>query len=151
MLWAGQSYGWYKQLRMLRAQALNAINNSWLRMIPMILGHEPMDLIVINSLELRTTWTNPGRELEAPDAMNSSGLCMTWTTLVHGLRALDAINNSGLLMTLMTQGCLLKALNVTNSSRLWWTSMNFGSWAQGFRCYEQLKIVDYINDFELWA
>ena len=28
---------------------------------------------------------------------------------------------------------------------------DFGSWAKGSRCYEQLKVVDYINDFEFWA
>ena len=150
MLWATQSCGWYEQLSMLWDQASRCyeqliakddFNDSWLWSY----------LIAINSLELWMTWTTSSHELKAQDAMNNSGLCMTWTTLGRGLRALDAINNLGLCMTWMTQGHLLSALNVTNRSRLWWTSMNFGSWAQGFRCYEQLKIVDYINDFELWA
>ena len=53
---------------------LDAMNNLGIRMIWMILGHEPMSL----------------------DVMNNSGLWMIWTTLSHELRALDAMNSSGL-------------------------------------------------------
>ena len=28
---------------------------------------------------------------------------------------------------------------------------DFESWAQGSICYEQLKVVDYMNNFELWV
>ena len=35
----------------------DSMNNSWLRMILMILGSEPMTLISINDIELWMTWT----------------------------------------------------------------------------------------------
>ena len=55
----------------------DVMNNSWLRRILMILGHEPMALIAINSLKLWMTWITLGRERKAQDAKNNSGLCMT--------------------------------------------------------------------------
>ena len=128
----------------------DAINNSWLRMILMNLGHEPMALIAINSSKLWMTWMTLGRELKAPDVMNNSRLCMTRITLGRGLLALDAMNILDLLMTWMTQGHLLRALNAISRSSLWWTWTTL-AWAQGSRCYEKLKVMDYMNDFELWA
>ena len=64
------------------------------------------------------------REITPLDAMNSWGLRMIWTILGREPMALTAMNMSGLLM---------------NDSKLW---------AQGFRCYENLKDVDDMNDSE---
>ena len=149
------------------------MNKSWLGKILMIPRHEPMTLSVTNSLELWMTWTTPNRELKAQDAMNNSKLCMTWTTLGHGLKTLDAMNNSWWWMTWTILGHELKALDTMNSSRLllaWatlgydlrvmnlWTTWSYAwyewpevLWPQFYRCYEQLRVVDNINDFASWA
>ena len=102
-------------------RSLDALNNSSLRMIWMIFGHEPMTLNV----------------------MNNSGLWMTWTTQGCQLRALDVMNNSGQWMIGITSGHDLKVVDDMNISRLWLICM---PWAHIFRCYELLGVVYDMNN-----
>ena len=108
---------------------LDAINNSGLWMIWLILGREPM----------------------VPNSMNNSGMWITWMTSNCELRDLDAMNNLGLSLTWMTLGRDFNTLNSMHSSRLWmiwttWDPMNLGLYmvrkAQGCGWYE--------NDSWLW-
>ena len=64
-----------------------------------------------------------GCELRSLDAMNNSGLYMTWAPLAREFKALDAMSTLGL-----------------------WYMNHFGSWAQGTKSYELLKIAIDMND-----
>ena len=101
-------------------------------------------------------------ELRPLDTMNNSRLWMIWTILHHTLKQLDAMNNLGLWMTWMTLGHKLRALNAMNNSRVWmrWATPSHElitldamkslglliTWAQDSRCYEQSRVVNYMND-----
>ena len=58
-------------------------------------------------------------------------------TPYHELRAQYTMNISGLRLTWMTLGRELKAVENMSSSELW---------AQRYRCYKQLSVVDDMND-----
>ena len=52
----------------------------------------------------------------------------------------------------MTQGHMLKALNAMNIlGQAMDDVKDFISWAQGFRCYKQLKVMDDMNESGLWV
>ena len=63
----------------------DVMNNSWLRMILMIIGREPMALIAVNSSKLWMTLTTLGHELKAQGSR-----------CYEQLRAMYDMNNFGL-------------------------------------------------------
>ena len=132
---------------------LDAMNNLGLRIISMILGHEPMALNAMSSSRLCITWKTLSRELKALYVIKSLGFWLTRMSLGYELMALDVINNSRLLMTwahdfgwyeqlrvvddIDLLSCDLSPLDVMNSSWLW---------AHGSKCYERLRAMDDMND-----
>ena len=87
-LWA-QGSRCYEQLKVMddmnslgsyEMRPLDAMNNLGIRMIWMILSHEPMSLNVMNNLGLWMIWMTLGHDLKALDAMNNSELGMIWMT-----------------------------------------------------------------------
>ena len=123
MLWIAQSYGWYEGLGSCELRCLDSTNSLGLWMIWMILHHE----------------------LKPLNAMNNSRLWMTWTTLGHEVKTVDTMINSGLWLTWITPGRELKSLNIMKAKG--WDDISYlGSWAKGPQHYEQLKVVDDMND-----
>ena len=83
----------------------------------------------MNSSKLWWTRMSPNRMLKALDAMNNSRLWVTWATLGHEL---------WLWMLWRTQGIVkYERIGIP--------------WAQTSICYEQLKLVDDMNDSWSWA
>ena len=66
---------------------------------------------------------------------------MVGMTLGREPKALHAMKNSGLWMTSTTLGDELRPLDMKD----------FRSWAQAFRCYAQLRDVEYMKHSELWV
>ena len=92
-------------------------------------------------------------ELKPIGAINSLRLWMIWMILAREPKALYVMNWSGLWMTWMTKGHKLRAPHAMNNLRL--IDMNDSMLsAQGSRCYEQLRVVDDMNNlgsYELWS
>ncbi|RVW71898.1 hypothetical protein CK203_058392 [Vitis vinifera] len=113
---SAQGSAHYEQLKdvddMNESRALDAMNNSGLWLISMILGRELKDLV----------------------AMNSAGL-----TLEHELKALDAINNSGFYLKSMTPSCELKALHAQGYRC--YEQLRAMDDINLSRCYEWIKVV----------
>ena len=121
-------------------KALDAINSFRLWLTWMCLCCELKALGSMNNFGLWLIWMTLSLQVKALDVMNNSGLWLTWTTLSHELQTLCTMNNSGLLMTWKTLGHELRVVDDMNGSRFW---------AQGYRYYEYLKVMVYMNDFEL--
>ena len=119
---------------------LDAMNNSRLRIIWMILGYEPMALNAMNNSWLCITWKTLSYELKALFVMKSSRLWLIRKSLRHKLMDLDAINNSWLLMTWATLCHDLMTLML-------WPTQGAWSWAHGSKFYEYLRVLDDMNDF----
>ena len=104
-------------------------------------SYELRPLDVMYHLGSWMIWMILYHELKALDSMNYSRLWKTWTTRSHHLRALDAMKNSRLWMTWPTQRFIYyEQLKVVVDKKY------YGSWAQGSRKYEQLKVMNYINN-----
>ena len=71
---------------------------------------------------------------------------MTWKILSFGLRSLNAMNNLRLLMTWKTLGRVLRALDSMNRLKVMDNMCHSRSRAQGYGCFEQLSIVNDMND-----
>ena len=132
------------------------------------------------------TWKITSHGLRGLNAMNNLGLLMTWTTLGHVVRALNAwttqsygwyvplwVTSLRLWMFWTTKHCEIyewldilwaKAIKCYEQLRLWmiWMILNhelrvvddmndFELWAHNSRCYEQLKVMVDMNDFRSWA
>ena len=111
------------------------------------------------SLRFCMTWTTPSHELTTLDTMKNSRLWLTWTTSSHELRVLDAMKSLELWMIWMTQDPMSSYLKMlwTSPGQGWYEQLkamvnmnDSGSWAQGFKCDEQLWTLDVINSSGLW-
>ena len=90
--------------------------------------------------DMNDLWSH---ELGLLDFMNLSGLGKIWMILCHELKPLDVMNYLMLWRTWMTPGHELRARDAINNSGL---CLTFNSWSQGSRCYEQLIVVNDMND-----
>ena len=150
------------------------MNNSRLWMTWMNLGHKLKALNVMNNSEVWMRWAAPSHELRALDSMNNLGLWMAWATQGKKLRTLDAINNIELWMIWTIWDLVSKVLldlwtvrafgshdrlQVMSSKLQMLSTTHICGWnewvtiscAQASRFYEQLRVVDDMNDSRSWA
>ena len=134
----------------LKLRSISVMNSSGLWLAWMNLGRKLWALDAMNNTRLSMTLPTLGRE-PALDAINSFGLWLRWTTSSCELWALDAMSSRGLSITWKSSGHELRTQDSMNNSRFIDDMKDFESWAQGFRFYEQLRVVDDTNDSRLWA
>ena len=87
----------------------------------------------------------------ALNAMNSLGLFMTWMTLGRVLRAPDAMKTQG--YGCFKQLSIMNYMNdlISHELRPLYAMSSLGLWMIWMILHHEQRVVDDMNDFELWA